>query len=163
MQLNKQTKLRLLGGLLLVFNLWLIGRYSLQGIFVLLLTFGFAAGYEYLVVRPFSAMNNENPIKLNKGWSRLLIIISIVWVAYISAITTIEYNSINVFEQFEPNPPNYTFWQWAEQNPEGDNVPVIAVELKYDVFTTVLFLPLAIVWFLAWAIAWVKNGFSIEN
>ncbi len=48
------TKLRLIGGGVLLFNLWLIGHYKLEGIPVLLLTFGFAAGYEYLVVRPAS-------------------------------------------------------------------------------------------------------------
>lgn len=49
--MKKSTKLRLLGGIVLLFNLWLIGRYNLGGIPILLLTFGFAAGYEYFVVR----------------------------------------------------------------------------------------------------------------
>jgi hypothetical protein len=49
---KKSTKLRLLGGAVLLFNLWLIGHYSLEGTPVLLLTFGFAIGYELLVVRP---------------------------------------------------------------------------------------------------------------
>jgi hypothetical protein len=52
--MKKTTKLRLIGGLVLLFNLWLIGNYNLKGIPVLLLTFCFAAGYEYLVVRPAS-------------------------------------------------------------------------------------------------------------
>ena len=52
--MKKASKLRLIGGLVLLFNLWLIGHYNLEGIPVLLLTFGFAAGYEYLVVRPVS-------------------------------------------------------------------------------------------------------------
>jgi hypothetical protein len=52
--MKKKTKLRLIGGCVLLFNLWLIGHYNLEGIPVLLLTFGFAAGYEYLVVRPVS-------------------------------------------------------------------------------------------------------------
>jgi hypothetical protein len=43
--MKKATKLRLIGGVVLLFNLWLIGRYNLEGIPVLLLTFGFAAGY----------------------------------------------------------------------------------------------------------------------
>lgn len=47
-------KLRLIGGCVLLFNLWLVGHYNLEGISVLLLTLGFAAGYEYLVVRPAS-------------------------------------------------------------------------------------------------------------
>lgn len=48
------TKLRLFGAGVLLFNLWLIGRYSLEGMPVLLLTVGFAVGYEFLVVRPMS-------------------------------------------------------------------------------------------------------------
>ena len=50
--MKKTTKLRLIGGAVLLFNLWLIGQYRLEGIPVLLLTFGFAVGYELLVVRP---------------------------------------------------------------------------------------------------------------
>jgi hypothetical protein len=52
--MKKSTKLRLFGGVVLLFNLWLIGQYKLEGIVVLLLTFGFAIGYEFLVVRPIS-------------------------------------------------------------------------------------------------------------
>jgi hypothetical protein len=66
--MKTSTKLRLFGGVVLVFNLWLIGAYALQGIPVLLLTFGFAIGYEFLVVRPLSKkesqpspMGNEAP------------------------------------------------------------------------------------------------------
>ncbi|MBN8514517.1 hypothetical protein [Accumulibacter sp.] len=58
--MKKTTKLRLIGGVVLLFNLWLIGSYNLEGIAVLLLTFGFAVGYEYLVVRPASkTMKND--------------------------------------------------------------------------------------------------------
>jgi len=46
-----RTTLRLLGGAILLFNLWLIGWYSVEGIPVLLMTFGFAVAYEYVVVR----------------------------------------------------------------------------------------------------------------
>ena len=52
--MKKATKLRLIGGAVLLFILWLIGNYNIGGVPVLLLTFGFAAGYEYLVVRPAS-------------------------------------------------------------------------------------------------------------
>ena len=50
--MKKTTKLRLIGGAVLLFNLWLIGQYRLEGIPVLLLTIGFAVGYELLVVWP---------------------------------------------------------------------------------------------------------------
>ncbi|MFA6545533.1 MAG: hypothetical protein WCS99_14035 [Limisphaerales bacterium] len=50
--MKKATKLRLIGGAVLLFNIWLIGQYNIHGISVLLLTFGFAGVYEYVVVRP---------------------------------------------------------------------------------------------------------------
>lgn len=49
--MKARTKLRLLGGAILLLNLLLIGYYSIQGIPVLLMTFGFAIAYEYIVVR----------------------------------------------------------------------------------------------------------------
>ncbi len=49
--MKTRTKLRLLGGAMLLFNLWLIGQYSIEGITVLLMTFGFAIAYEYMLVR----------------------------------------------------------------------------------------------------------------
>ena len=57
--MKTSTKLRLFGGAVLLFNLWLIGAYGLQGIPVLLLTVGFAIGYEFLVVKPLA--KNDNP------------------------------------------------------------------------------------------------------
>jgi hypothetical protein len=50
--MKKSSKLRLIGGLVMLFNLWLLGKFELGGIPVLLLTLGFIVGYEYLVVRP---------------------------------------------------------------------------------------------------------------
>lgn len=58
--MKKTTKLRLIGGIVLLFNLWLIGHYNLEGIPVLLLTFGFAGGYEYLVVRPATKTSDRS-------------------------------------------------------------------------------------------------------
>jgi hypothetical protein len=58
--MKKTTKLRLIGGLILLFNFWLIGSHNIEGVPVLLLTFGFAAGYEFLVVRPVSKQDKGN-------------------------------------------------------------------------------------------------------
>jgi hypothetical protein len=57
--MKKSTKLRLIGGVILLFNLWLIGQYNIDGIPVLLLTFGFAACYEFIVVRPVSKTESK--------------------------------------------------------------------------------------------------------
>lgn len=61
--MEKATKLRLVGGAILLFNLWLIGQYNVSGIPVMLLTIGFAVAYEFFVVRLFarpSTETNEN-------------------------------------------------------------------------------------------------------
>jgi len=49
--MKKATKLRIFGGAVLLSNLTVIGYYNLEGIAVLILTFGFAIGYELFVVR----------------------------------------------------------------------------------------------------------------
>jgi hypothetical protein len=49
--MNKAAKTRLLGGLILLFNLWLIGEYNITGFPVLLLTVVFAVVYEFLIVK----------------------------------------------------------------------------------------------------------------
>lgn len=59
--MKKSTKLRLAGGVILLFNLWLIGQYKLEGIAVLLLTLGFAIGFEYFVVHPAKQKAEGDP------------------------------------------------------------------------------------------------------
>lgn len=49
--MKTRNKLRLIGFVVLLMNLWLIGHYSIEGVPVLLMTFGFAIAYEYIVVR----------------------------------------------------------------------------------------------------------------
>lgn len=50
--MKKHSWLRLIGGLILLVNLMLAGRYNLGGVALLLVTFGFAIFWEYVVVRP---------------------------------------------------------------------------------------------------------------
>ncbi len=50
--MKNSTMLRLIGAIVIVINLWLIGKYHLMGIPAFLFIFGFAAGYEFLIVRP---------------------------------------------------------------------------------------------------------------
>ena len=57
--MKTSTKLRLIGEAILVFNLWIVGNYNISGIPVLLLTLGFAAGFEILVVRPVSKKEQQ--------------------------------------------------------------------------------------------------------
>lgn len=59
--MSKVTKLRIIGAACLLFILWVIGTYRIEGLPVLILVFGFAAGYEYIVVRPARLQNSESP------------------------------------------------------------------------------------------------------
>ncbi|MDP1593943.1 MAG: hypothetical protein Q8L80_06855 [Gallionella sp.] len=59
------TKLRLIGAVILFFNLWVVGRYSIEGIPVLFLTFGFAVGFEYFVVRKWPEHESKPETKID--------------------------------------------------------------------------------------------------
>lgn len=56
--MSKVTKLRIIGAVCLLFILWIIGTYRIEGLPVLIMVFGFAAGYEYIVVRPARLQNS---------------------------------------------------------------------------------------------------------
>jgi len=58
--MKKTTKLRLFGGVILLINMWAIGQYDISGIPVFLLTFGFAIGYEVIVVKPASKSQHDS-------------------------------------------------------------------------------------------------------
>lgn len=52
--MKKTTMLRLVGGAVILVILALAGRYNITGIPLLLATFGFAFGFEFLVIKPIS-------------------------------------------------------------------------------------------------------------
>lgn len=57
--MKTSTSLRLVGGAVLLFNLWAIGNYNISGFPVLLMTFGFAIVYELVVVRLASKNSDD--------------------------------------------------------------------------------------------------------
>jgi len=72
------TKLRIFGGIVLLFNLWLIGHYNLQGIPVLLLTIGFAIGYELLIVRKIQQSEPNQYARFLKAWLLCSIVVGVL-------------------------------------------------------------------------------------
>ena len=50
--MKKATTLRLFGGTLILFLLWFVGHFNIGGIPMVALIFGFAIGYEVLIVGP---------------------------------------------------------------------------------------------------------------
>lgn len=59
--MKPRTTARLVGGAIILFNLWLVGHYRIEGVMVLVLTFGVAVAFELLIVR--SLANDEEPPK----------------------------------------------------------------------------------------------------
>lgn len=57
--MNKTVKLRLAGSAILLFNLWLIGRFNMNGPAVAVITIGFVIAYEYFVVRRSVVASSE--------------------------------------------------------------------------------------------------------
>ena len=59
-----RQKARIVGALIMFFNLWLIGEYNISGLPVLLMTVGFVVAYEVIVVRGMfqhEAKKGSNP------------------------------------------------------------------------------------------------------
>jgi hypothetical protein len=52
--MKPRTIARLVGGAIILFNLWVIGEYRIEGVMVLVLTFGVAIAFELLIVRSFA-------------------------------------------------------------------------------------------------------------
>lgn len=50
--MSRTLRLRLVGGAIFLFNLWLVGRFNIEGPAVGVITIGFVVAYEYFVVRP---------------------------------------------------------------------------------------------------------------
>lgn len=48
---------RLVGGIVLFFNLVLIGHFNIEGLLILILTFGFVIFYEFLIIKPLAKVN----------------------------------------------------------------------------------------------------------
>jgi len=60
------SRLRWFGAAVLILNLWLIGRYNITGPTVLVLTFGFAIGFELIVVRAATSSSARPDASLAK-------------------------------------------------------------------------------------------------
>lgn len=56
--MSKIIKLRLVGAAILLFNLWMVGRFNMHGPAVAVITIGFVIAYERFIVRP---ARNELP------------------------------------------------------------------------------------------------------
>jgi len=96
-----------------------------------------------------------------KGWKRLLIVLSVLWVLCASGLVTAERQSINVFDQFDQPPPQYIFWEWSPIDllaPKEQQKRELTPRLLR--ILTVLCGPALGLWLAAWSFGWVRGGFK---
>ena len=102
-------------------------------------------------------------MKINKGWFRLLIVISALWVFYMGGLMLFEYLSRNPFDQFPDGrePSEYFFWQWSSIDllaPAAEQVRQFEPKLLKAVLWALG--PIGLLWLLAWSVAWIRDGFK---
>lgn len=54
-----KKQLRIIGGVIILFNLWFIGNYQIEGIAILLMTLGVALLFEFVLIKNFAVDKNE--------------------------------------------------------------------------------------------------------
>lgn len=98
---------------------------------------------------------------LTKGWVRLLVAVSVLWVLIVAGIIFAEYLSRNPDDQFWHRgvPPEFYFWKWADQA-TADLLSPRNFEPNLLRIVAILFGPLPIFWVAGWLVVWVKDGFK---
>ena len=99
-------------------------------------------------------------MKISKGWFRVLVVITVIWVSLIGGLMLLEYFSHNPFDQFPDGrePSKYIFWRWSAIVLKSEQVR----QFEPDLFRIVSWacIPTAFLWLLAWAVAWIHDGFT---
>jgi len=94
---------------------------------------------------------------LTKGWVRLLVAVSVLWVLVVAGIIFAEFLARNPDDQFQDRgvPPEFYFWKWSLDllSPRTFDPNLLRI-------VAVLFGPLPIFWVAGWLIVWVKDGFQ---
>lgn len=54
-----KTQFRILGGIIILFSLWLIGNYQIEGLMVLVLTLGVALLFEMVLVKKYATYRDK--------------------------------------------------------------------------------------------------------
>ena len=100
---------------------------------------------------------------MNKGWLRVLAVLSVIWLLLILGFVFAEYLSRNPFDQFPGGrePPIYFFWHWSGVDlfaPKGEQIRQLEPNLVKIV--SVLVGPVGLLWLLGWSAAWIYDGFK---
>ena len=64
-----KLQLRILGGLIILFNLVIIGENNIEGIAILLMTLGVALIFEFVLIKKFATDKNEPSKQWDGGLS----------------------------------------------------------------------------------------------
>lgn len=115
-------------------------------------------------------MNSEKQALLTRGWRRLFIVLSIIWlISSVSWVATERY-FINPFEQFDAVPKKHLYWEWgspitplkpiAIEVKTGRKVYSRKLSIKPFVTVSAMLGPIALLWFIGWCTAWISDGFK---
>ncbi len=91
------------------------------------------------------------------GWTRITVAITVVWLFALAGFVVYEYQSSNVFCQFdgEGTACQHVFWLWAYAAPEK-----YVFALRHVRLLATTLIPVALLWFCFGAIAWIRDGFK---
>jgi hypothetical protein len=98
----------------------------------------------------------------NKGWRRLLIVLSIAWLSAILIGLIGEYRSADPWDSIpnaDGSPPKTIFFMNWQHHPSG----IATLTLDYTTTLMATFLPIAFFWFLYCAVFWIIAGFKREG
>lgn len=90
------------------------------------------------------------------GWHRIGILLSVVWPLAVVGLAIFEFQSANVFCQFDNTGSvcHQAFWVWAYVGPEK-----FELALNYGRFAAAMLSPIAVLWGCLASVAWVRQGF----
>ena len=99
---------------------------------------------------------------MNKGWKRLLIAVSGLWLAISSLIIMFERESINPFDKYVTEPSTYYFYSWKFVDPfksvtKQKNKLLTANKQRILIF---VFGPILALWLFAFPYIWIRDGFK---
>lgn len=99
-------------------------------------------------------------VKLTKGWMRLLVAVSVLWLLVVAGVVFGEYLAHNPEDQSWNRSvvPQFYFWTWADPS-TADLLSPRQFEPNLPRIFAALLGPLPMFWIVGWLIAWVSEGF----
>jgi len=107
------------------------------------------------------AIERLRMIPIDRGWNRLLIVLSAIYVLSVGAAVVSEKRAINIFEQFDTVPKNHQFWEWSPPRwSPMDHLSDSRLSLKAEVVALIVLIPPLALFGLVHSSLWIYRGFK---